>query len=226
MLLNKAGEQKVFSIFLFGQSGIGKTEVARILADGLEKEAYFAKINFQNYDRQDAVNSLIGSPRGYIGSQQGELGDKIARSNLGILLCDEFDKANRPVHNFFLELLEEGIFTDSLGREYDLNGYIIIFTSNIISTKEYKDVIPNELQTRFDLVAEFQSPTSEDKVRFVDLLIEQSKLKFPDKFSGVQLSANDLKMLHDFGYLGQSALRDIRKLFYQNLVAFFELKGI
>ena len=218
--------KEYFLFFLFGQSGIGKTEVARVLANGLENDAYFAKINFQNYDRQDAVNNLIGSPRGYIGSQQGELSNKITKSNLGILLCDEFDKANRPVHNFFLELLEEGMFTDSLGCEYDLNGYIIIFTSNILSMKEYKDSIPNELQTRFDLVAEFQSPTIKDKKQFVDLLIEQAKLNFSDKFSKIQLSTDDYKTLHDFGYLEQNALRDIRKLFYQNLIIFFELRGI
>lgn len=77
--LNKAKEQKVLSIFLFGASGIGKTEVARLIANGLQNDCYLAKINFQNYSSQDALNSLIGSPAGYVGCNHGELSEKFKR---------------------------------------------------------------------------------------------------------------------------------------------------
>jgi ATPases with chaperone activity, ATP-binding subunit len=123
--LNKAKEQKVLSLFLLGASGIGKTEVARLLANGLQQDSYLAKINFQNYSSQDALNSLIGSPAGYIGCEHGELSDKVKKSNVGVILCDEFEKTTRPVFSFFLELLEEGKFTDSMAREYGLDGYVI-----------------------------------------------------------------------------------------------------
>lgn len=99
--LNKAKEQKVFSVFLFGKSGIGKTEVARLVARGLQENSYLAKINFQNYSSQDALNSLIGSPAGYIGCEHGELSDKVKKSKVGIVLCDEFEKTTRPVFSFF-----------------------------------------------------------------------------------------------------------------------------
>ena len=125
ILLNQAKEQKVLSIFLYGASGIGKTEVARLIANGLQNESYLAKINFQNYSSQDALNSLIGSPAGYVGCNHGELSEKIQKSKVGVLLCDEFEKTNRPVFSFFLELLEEGQFTDSMAREYDMDGYVI-----------------------------------------------------------------------------------------------------
>lgn len=101
LVLNKVKEKKVLSIFLFGASGIGKTEVARLLANGLQEDGYLAKINFQNYSSQDAINSLIGSPSGYIGCDHGELSEKIQKSKVGILLCDEFEKTNRPVYSFF-----------------------------------------------------------------------------------------------------------------------------
>jgi len=224
--LNRAGEQNIFSIFLFGPSGIGKTEFARIIADGLKQDGSFTKINFQNYNRQDAINSLIGSPTGYIGCQHGELSDKVGKNKIGIILCDEFDKASRPVHLFFLELLEEGIFTDSMAREYDLDGYIIIFTSNISNKADYENTIPPELQTRFDLVCEFEIPTIVEKIKFVDLLIERAEKKFAEQFSQIQMTEHDRRSLHNFGYLNVDALRDIRRMFKNHLMDFFELKNV
>lgn len=88
ILLNKAKEQKVLSIFLFGASGIGKTEVARLIVNSLQENCYLAKINFQNYSSQDALNSLIGSPAGYVGCNHGELSEKIQKSRVAVLLCD------------------------------------------------------------------------------------------------------------------------------------------
>ena len=226
MALNKAKEQKVFSIFLFGASGIGKTEVARLIANGLQKGCYLAKINFQNYSSQDALNSLIGSPAGYVGCNHGELSDKIQKSKVGVLLCDEFEKTTRPVFSFFLELLEEGRFTDSMAREYDMDGYIIIFTSNIPSEAEYKKIMPPELQTRFDLVCEFEKPTSIEKIQFLDLLLEKAYEKYPDQFATIQMSEDDKRELYNFDYSGLSALRDIKRVFNNRLMDFFTRKRV
>ena len=71
------------------------------------------------------MNSLIGSPRGYIGSESGELFEKVKNTDVGILLIDEFEKANPKVFNFFLEMLETGVATNSLGEELVLDGFII-----------------------------------------------------------------------------------------------------
>ena len=223
--LNKVKEQKVFSVFIYGQSGIGKTEVARLLANGLKEESYFAKINFQNYSSQDALNSLIGSPAGYIGCDHGELSDKIGKSKVGLLLCDEFDKTTRPVFLFFLELLEEGHFTDSMAREYDLDGYIIVFTSNIQSESEYKQKIPLELQTRFDLVCEFETPNVNEKRKFLELLLERAKKRHPDSFSNLTLSPEEEEYLIGFDCSDLPALRDIRRVFNNRLMELFDKKG-
>ena len=224
--LNKVKEQKVLSVFLFGASGIGKTEVARLLANGLLKDTYLAKINFQNYSSQDALNSLIGSPAGYVGCNHGELSEKIQKSKVGVLLCDEFEKTTRPVYSFFLELLEEGRFTDSMAREYDMDGYIIIFTSNIPNESEYKKNIPPELQTRFDLVCEFEEPTSAEKEQFLELLLEKAVAKYPDKFSDYEITDADKRALFNFDYSGITALRDIKRVFNNRLMDLFTQKGI
>lgn len=226
IFLNKAKEQTVLSIFLFGASGIGKTEVARLIASGLQNDCYLAKINFQNYSSQDALNSLIGSPAGYVGCNHGELSEKIQKSKVGVLLCDEFEKTTRPVFSFFLELLEEGRFTDSMAREYDMDGYVIIFTSNLLSEAEYKKAIPTELQTRFDLVCEFEEPTMAEKTAFLDLLLEMAKTKYSEQFAEIEMTEDEKKQLYAFDYSSLSALRDIKRVFNNRLMDYFAEKGV
>lgn len=224
--LNKAKEQKVLSIFLFGISGVGKTEVARLIANGLQNDCYLAKINFQNYSSQDALNSLIGSPAGYVGCNHGELSEKIKKSKVGVLLCDEFEKTTRPVFSFFLELLEEGYFTDSMAREYDMDGYVIIFTSNLLSESEYKKAIPSELQTRLDLVCEFEEPTMAEKTEFLDLLLEKAKTKYSAQFAKIEMTEDEKNQLYSFDYFSLSALRDIKRAFNNRLMDYFVGKGV
>lgn len=224
--LNRVKEQKILSIFLFGASGIGKTEVARLFAEGLQENSYLAKINFQNYSSQDALNSLIGSPAGYVGCNHGELSEKIEKSSVGVLLCDEFEKTTRPVFSFFLELLEEGKFTDSMAREYNMDGYIIIFTSNIPNEATYKKVIPPELQTRFDLVCEFEVPTELEKNQFLDLLLEKATQRYAKQFEQIVLTEADKRKLYGFDYSKLTALRDIKRVFNDRLMTFFEEKGV
>lgn len=165
-LFNRIGQQPIFSILICGASGIGKTEVARLLHQKLSMNEPMIKINFGNYSVQDALNSLIGSPRGYIGSNKGELPDKLMRSRSKIILIDEFEKASKSVYNFFLQLLEEGKFTDSLGREYDLNKYIIIFTSNM-PKERIGEFLPPELRSRFNYKCAFWPLSINEKEQYV-----------------------------------------------------------
>ena len=166
-MFNKIGSQPIFSVLICGASGIGKTEVARLFHRKLACEEPMIKINFGNYSAQDALNSLIGSPRGFIGSNKGELPDKLMHSRSKVILIDEFEKASKPVYNFFLQLIEEGKFTDSMGREYDLNKYIIIFTSNMPKEK-VGDYLPPELRSRFSYKCAFWPLSHDDKIAYVN----------------------------------------------------------
>lgn len=165
-VFNEINEHKILSLFLMGDSGVGKTEVARAIYRGMGGNKQLAKINFGNYSSQDSLNSLIGSPRGYIGSDGGELFDKVIGSDVGLILIDEFEKANTPVFNYFLEVLETGIATNSLGEVIDLDGYIIIFTSNVQRSK-FEDKFSPELRSRFDYKGYFNLLTYEDKDKYV-----------------------------------------------------------
>lgn len=103
ILLERIGVRKIFSVFLIGESGIGKTEFAKILSKSLYPDEELTKINFGNYSTEGVLNSLIGSPLGYVGSDEGgELIRKINSSKSKIILIDEFEKATPAVFNFFM----------------------------------------------------------------------------------------------------------------------------
>lgn len=165
-IFNKINMQAVLSVFVFGKPGIGKTETARVIHNKLYGKEDIIKLNFENYSDEHALSSLIGSPRGYIGSEHGELSEKISKSQSKIIIIDEFEKASKPIFNFFLQLLEEGKFTDSLGREYNLNEYVIYFTSNIEADKLHEKISP-ELCSRFNLIYKMADISTENKKHYV-----------------------------------------------------------
>ncbi len=184
-VFNKLGEHKILSLFLMGDSGVGKTEVARSIHKALGSKAKLAKVNFGNYSSHDALNSLIGSPLGYIGSDGGELVKRVNESDIGLILIDEFEKANNAVFNYFLDVLESGKIVNSRAEEYDVNGYIIVFTSNI-SKDDFKNKISPELRSRLDYKGMFNLLTDEDKLKFMHFRVNQIIDKY-NKFVSKEL---------------------------------------
>lgn len=176
-VLNKLEEQKILSIFIMGESGTGKTEAASSLYKLMGGKNRICKISFANYSSKDSLNSLIGSPRGYIGSENGELVKKIKKTDVGLILIDEFEKADEKVHNFFLELLEKGCFSDSQGNDYNLNGYIIVFTSNMTQESFKQGILP-ELISRFDCICRFQQLKLDDKIKFLNNYLDELAQKY------------------------------------------------
>ena len=161
-------ERKIFSILLCGDSGIGKTEFAKIVSEEMYPDEDLIKINFGNYSTEGVLNSLIGSPLGYLGSEEGgELINKITKTKSKVILIDEFEKATPSVYNFFYELLEDGVFTDRHGKKHNLDGYIIIFTSNM-KQEQYQKHIPDSLKSRFDMVYYFVDIPAEEKKAFIN----------------------------------------------------------
>lgn len=209
-IANSLGDQHILSLFLFGETGVGKTEVARLLNDLLAEGSRLAKINFESYSSQDSLNSLIGSPAGYIGCEGGELNDKLSKAQARILLCDEFEKTSRDVQNFFLELLEDGFYTDRMGHEHDLDGYIIVFTSNIKSEEELNEKIPPELRARIDLMCEFVKPSISEKAEHVQKFAENKAESYRQKLGlSEALDISDINFsLKELEYL---SLREINK---------------
>ena len=180
-VFNKIGEHNILSLFLMGESGIGKTEVARTLHQCLGGKRKLAKINFGNYSSKDALNSLIGSPRGYIGSESGELFMKVKDSDTGVILIDEFEKGDSIIYNYFLDVLENGKMTNSQGEDIDLNGYVIIFTSNL-TPQNFDSFLSPELRSRFNYIGIFQALKNNDKEKFVKRRMSDIIGKYNDNY--------------------------------------------
>ena len=207
--LNRMGEQKILSIMICGNSGIGKTQFAKFMSETMFPREPLIKINFGNYSTEGVLNSLIGSPLGYVGSEEcGELINKITTSKTKIILIDEFEKATPSVYNFFYELLEDGIFTDRHGVEHNLNGYIIVFTSNMTQS-EYSKKIPDSLKSRFDMVYYFVDLPIEEKQQYIQVtalrLIEKLEKNFGKKVNiqDISLELSELSQYNN--------LRNIKK---------------
>ena len=211
IMLNKLNRKKVLSVFLLGGTGLGKTEVARIIAKSLNPLSdSFIKINFGNYSSQDALNSLIGSPKGYVGCESGELSTKLLKNKTGIILCDEFEKANPLIFNFFLELLEDGKFTDSMSNEYDLDGFIIIFTSNISEEQFYKE-IPKEFQSRIDFVCEFMPLSKQEKKQYAISYLENLIKDININIKKIDINSKQCLNIIDIDYDTINNIRDIKR---------------
>ena len=180
-LFNKIGEHKVLSLFLLGESGVGKTEVARALYKSLGGEENLAKVNFGNYSNEFSLSSLIGSARGYIGSDDGEIFIRVRNTDVGVILIDEFEKSNATLFNFFLDVLESGKMVSSQAVEIDINGFIIIFTSNI-TKEEFPTRISPELRSRFDYKGHFTRLSNQDKRKYVEYRIGSIIRKYNEHY--------------------------------------------
>ena len=105
-----------------------------------EEKLLLQKVNFGNYSNEFSLSSLIGSARGYVGSDDGEIFIRVRNTDVGVILIDEFEKSNATLFNFFLDVLESGKMVSSQADELDINGFIIVFTSNIS-----KEDFPNRI---------------------------------------------------------------------------------
>lgn len=138
---NRAGlkepNKPIGSFIFLGQTGVGKTQLAKILAKELfDSEDALVRIDMSEYMEKFAVSRLIGAPPGYVGYEEGgQLTEKIRRKPYAVLLMDEIEKAHPDVFNMMLQVLDDGYLTDSLGRKIDFRNTIIIMTSNIGARK-------------------------------------------------------------------------------------------
>ena len=131
-------QDRPIGVFLFlGPTGVGKTETAKVLANYLFSHGEsLIKLDMSEYSERFSVSRLIGAPPGYIGYEEGgELTEKVRRNPYSVILFDEIEKAHPDVFNVLLQLFDEGVLTDGLGRKVDFRNTIIILTSNI-GTKE------------------------------------------------------------------------------------------
>jgi len=136
----KDPKKPIGSFIFLGPTGVGKTELAKTLATYLfDKEDSLVRIDMSEYMEKFSVSRLVGAPPGYVGYEEGgQLTEKIRRKPYSVVLLDEIEKAHPDVFNLLLQVLDDGILTDGLGRRVDFRNTIIIMTSNI-GARDLKD---------------------------------------------------------------------------------------
>ena len=136
----KAPDRPIGSFIFLGQTGVGKTQLAKILSKEIfDSEENLIRIDMSEYMEKFAVSRLIGAPPGYVGYEEGgQLSEKVRRRPYSVILLDEVEKAHPDVFNMLLQVLDDGFLTDSLGRKINFQNTIIIMTSNI-GVRQIKD---------------------------------------------------------------------------------------
>lgn len=235
--------QKPIGSFIFlGPTGVGKTEMAKVLATYLfDKEDSLVRIDMSEYMEKFSVSRLVGAPPGYVGYEEGgQLTEKVRRKPYSVILLDEIEKAHPDVFNLLLQVLDDGILTDGLGRRVDFRNTIIIMTSNIgardlkdfgsgigFSTKSKSDnldeqarsTIQNALKkafapefiNRLDDIIIFNSLERADLHKIIDLMLIKLKARLVNLGYEVQLTEKAKDFIADKGYDPQYGARPLNR---------------
>jgi ATP-dependent Clp protease ATP-binding subunit ClpB len=227
ILRSKAGIKdptKPIGSFLFlGPTGVGKTELAKALAENLfDNEQNMVRIDMSEYMEKHSVSRLIGAPPGYVGYDEGgQLTEAVRRNPYSVVLFDEVEKAHPDVFNVLLQVLDDGRITDSQGRTVDFKNTILIMTSNIGSQyllegiepdgsirKECEDMVMQDLRSHFrpeflnrlDEIILFKPLTKENIGGIVELLLADVNRRLADRELSIQLTDAAKQYVIDNGY--------------------------
>jgi ATP-dependent Clp protease ATP-binding subunit ClpB len=187
--------------FLFlGPTGVGKTELARTLADFLfDDERAMIRLDMSEYMEKHTVSRLIGAPPGYVGYDQGgQLTEAVRRRPYAVVLLDEVEKANPDVFNVLLQLMDDGRLTDGQGRTVDFTNVVLIMTSNLPG--DPKDFFRPEFINRVDDIVRFMELTEDDLVKIVDIQLDRLVRRLADRRIMVDVTDGARKLLAKLGY--------------------------
>lgn len=205
-------EKPLASLLFLGNTGVGKTELAKTLAIELFDHAKaLVRIDMSELMERHSVAKLIGSPPGYIGHDEGgQLTEKIRRKPYAVILFDEIEKAHPEVLNILLQVLDDGRLTDSKGRTVDFRNTIIIMTSNIKS-EELKSVLRPEFINRIDEIVNFNDLEKETIKKIVELQFEIKREKLFKQGINIEFSDNLVNFIADKGFNSEFGARPVKR---------------
>lgn len=242
---NRAGlkdpNRPIGSFIFLGPTGVGKTQLAKVLAHYLfDSVDSLIRVDMSEYMEKFAVSRLVGAPPGYVGYEEGgQLTEKVRRKPYSVVLLDEIEKAHPDVFNILLQLLDDGQLTDSLGRKVDFKNTIIIMTSNIgsrqlkdfgrgigfgvgdrskdsnyargVVEKALKNTFAPEFLNRIDDVIVFNTLNKEDIHKIIDIELASLMKRVKDLGYSVRISEEAKEFLTEKGYDPQFGARPLKR---------------
>lgn len=236
----KDPRRPIGSFIFLGPTGVGKTELAKSLAETLfDSEQNLIRIDMSEYMEKFAVSRLIGAPPGYVGYEEGgQLTEAVRRKPYSVVLFDEIEKAHQDVFNVLLQILDDGRVTDSQGRTVDFKNTVIILTSNIGSAhllegisehgeiaegarssvmRELRGHFRPEFLNRIDDIVLFKPLALEEITRIVDLLLADVRKRLTDREISLEVSAEAREFIAKSGYDPVYGARPLKRYIQREL---------
>ena len=235
-----AEEKRPIATMLFtGPTGVGKTELCKALAQGLYgKESAMIRVDMSEYMEKFSVSRLLGAPPGYVGHDEGsEFCEKVRRNPYSLILLDELEKAHRDVCGILLQIMEDGVLTDSTGRKVDFRNTLLVMTSNLGSSvgnkgalgfgstgedptlRALRERFPPEFLGRIDCVATFRPLGREELGEIADLELEKLRKRAEKQGITIPYDRTLCAFLADRAHGSPGGAREIRHLIQREIEA-------
>ena len=216
------------SFMFLGPTGVGKTELARALAEFLfDDERAMVRIDMAEYMEKFSVSRLVGAPPGYVGYEEGgQLTEAVRRRPYSVVLLDEIEKAHPEVFNILLQVLDDGRLTDGQGRTVDFTNVVLVMTSNL--SGDPLEFFRPEFINRVDDIVRFRSLTQDDLGAIVDIQLQHLITRMADRRIALAVTPEARLLLAEKGYDPSYGARPLKRLIQREIAdkaAIFILEG-